>query len=100
VKFATAQHRESEGFELPEDALLELHARYPDRYPILLESIGGGPATGECDLLLALPGEQLTLRGDLSLDGARRRADHRFLGALDDWFGDEGARPDESALCF
>ena len=37
--------------------------RCPDRYPVLLESIGGAQAIGRHDLLLALPGEQLQLSG-------------------------------------
>ena len=40
----------------PEDALLGLHARFPDRYPVLLESVGGGAPLGRHDVLLCLPG--------------------------------------------
>jgi hypothetical protein len=86
VEFATSNERASEGLELHDDALLELHEAYPDRYPVLLESIGGGPAIGRHDLLLALPGEQLCLSGDLRLEGARRSDDARFLPALDAWW--------------
>ena len=86
VEFATSRHRAPEGFELHDDALLELHERYPDRYPVLLESIGGAQAIGRHDLLLALPGEQLRLSGDMRLEGTRRSDGSCFLAALDAWW--------------
>ena len=89
MKLATSQTRLSQVLVPGNDTLLELHERHPDRYPVLLESIGGGAAIGQHDLLLALPGERLTLTGNLRLEGERARSDHRFLAALDDWFRDE-----------
>jgi anthranilate synthase component 1 len=86
--------------ELGDDGLLDLHERYPERYPVLLESIGGGQAVGQHDLLLALPGEQLTLTGNLRLEGARARPDSRFLAALDDWFRDERSSAGTGGLPF
>ena len=86
--------------ELDDDALLELHERHPERYPVLLESIGGGPAIGRHDLLLALPGEHLTLGGGLRLEGARQDADQGFLAALDRWFGDASSARDTAGLPF
>ncbi len=100
MEFATSKERASEGLELHDDALLELHEAYPDRYPVLLESIGGGPAIGRHDLLLALPGEQLCLSGDLRLEGARRSDDARFLPALDAWWRDERAAGAAAKLPF
>jgi anthranilate synthase component 1 len=89
VELATSQTSPSRVLVPGNDTLLELHERYPDRYPVLLESIGGGAAIGQHDLLLTLPGERLTLTGNLRLEGERARSDHRFLAALDDWFRDE-----------
>jgi anthranilate synthase component 1 len=67
--------------------LLALHERFPDRYPVLLESVSGAGALGRTDLLFALPGARLvqhpdgTLGGDVpAVPGAR------FLDALDAWF--------------
>ncbi len=82
----------------PEDALLGLHERHPDRYPVLLESLGGNGSLGRYDLLFALPGEQLVLGPDGSLAGnARAGTCGRFLAALDAWWhelGGSGAPPD------
>jgi len=89
VEFATSRHRASEGFELHDDALLELHERHHDRYPVLLESIGGGHAIGRHDLLLALPDERLCLNGEMRLEGARRSDGTSFLASLDAWWRDE-----------
>ena len=100
MEFATSKERASESLELHADALLELHEAYPDRYPVLLESIGGGPAIGRHDLLLALPGEQLSLSGDLRLEGARRSDDARFLPALDAWWCHERAAGAAAKLPF
>jgi anthranilate synthase component 1 len=66
------------------DALLRLHERHPDRYPILLESVGGGTELGRYDLLLALPGAMLVQHADGRLAGHPAAAGHdRFLPALD-----------------
>ncbi|NJD31943.1 MAG: aminodeoxychorismate synthase component I [Gammaproteobacteria bacterium] len=71
---------------LPEDALPGLHARFPDRYPVLLESAGGDAPLGRFDVLLALPGEVLVQRADGGLEGHASSATGRFLDALDGWF--------------
>ena len=97
---ATSQSRACRVFELGDDTLLDLHERHPERYPVLLESIGGGPAIGQHDLLLALPGERLTLTGGLRLEGTRARPDDRFLAALDDWFRDERSSADPGGFPF
>jgi anthranilate synthase component 1 len=88
VEVAASQLQTQEGIEWPPDALLELHAHFPQRYPVLLESIGGGEAIGRHDLLLALPGEQLRLTGELRLEGREPQHDPepRFLAALDAWW--------------
>jgi len=66
------------------DALLRLHERHPERYPILLESVGGGPELGRYDLLLALPGAMLLQHADGRLEGPPAAVGHRrFLSALD-----------------
>jgi len=72
------------------DALLRLHERHPARYPILLESVGGGPDLGRYDLLLALPGAMLVQHPDGRLEGPPAAAEHdRFLAALDACWGAE-----------
>jgi len=78
------------------DALLWLHERRPDRYPVLLESVGGGADLGRFDLLFALPGARLLQRADGAIDGAPAALHHsRFLAALDDcWRAEREARPD------
>jgi anthranilate synthase component 1 len=71
----------------PEDALLGLHARFPDRYPVLLESVGGEAPLGRYDVLLALPGECLTGLPDGRIVGGRSQVpQERFLDALDAWW--------------
>jgi anthranilate synthase component 1 len=66
------------------DALLRLHERHPGRYPVLLESVGGGPELGRHDLLFALPGAMLVQHADGRIEGPPATAGHtRFLGALD-----------------
>jgi anthranilate synthase component 1 len=89
VEFGTSRHRASESFELHDDALLDLHECHHDRYPVLLESIGGGKVIGRYDLLLALPGERLCLNGEMRLEGARSSDGTGFLAALDAWWLDE-----------
>ena len=69
----------------PEDALLGLHSRFPDRYPVLLESVGGEPALGRYDVLMALPGERLVRLPDGRLEGPGD-GHSRFLDALDAWW--------------
>jgi anthranilate synthase component 1 len=83
------------------DALLRLHERHPDRYPVLLESVGGGADLGRYDILLALPGARLLQQANGRIDGPPAAAGHRrFLAALDAcWRAecvpgtDEGATP-------
>ncbi len=63
---------------------LALHRAAPARYPFLLESVARGAETARYDLLLAFPGERLTLErsGELWHDGVRLEED-RFLPQLD-----------------
>jgi anthranilate synthase component 1 len=79
------------GAALPGDALHRLHARFPDRYPVLLESVGGDAPLGRHDVLLALPGEQLVQRPDGRLEGHATDPSAPFLRALDHWFVEERA---------
>jgi anthranilate synthase component 1 len=66
------------------DALLRLHERHPGRYPVLLESVGGGQDLGRYDLLLALPGAMLVQHADGRIEGPPAAAGcTRFLEALD-----------------
>jgi anthranilate synthase component 1 len=70
------------------DVLLRLHETRPERYPVLLESVGGEPDLGRYDLLFALPGASLVLHPDGTLDGPWSAAGdgRRFLDALDAWW--------------
>ena len=74
---------------LPAEALPNLHARFPERYPVLLESVGGGAALGRYDVLLALPGAHLVQAADGSLQGHRPESRSSFLGSLDAWYRSE-----------
>jgi len=65
------------------DALLQLHARYPDRYPVLLESAASGTPQGRFSILLGAPGERLTS----DADGLRGPGcGTGFLQRLDSWW--------------
>ena len=66
--------------------LLALHERHPERYPVLLESVSGGEPLGRYDVLLAQPGDSLTLQSDGGLGGDAPHRPGRFLDALDDWW--------------
>ncbi len=75
----------------PGDALLGLHARFPDRYPVLLESVGGDMPLSRYDVLLCLPGECLVARPDGLLESGAPLTGTGFLDALDRWWRDESA---------
>jgi len=80
------------------DALLRLHERHPGRYPVLLESVGGGPDLGRYDLLLALPGASLVQHADGRIDGPPAASGHtRFLAALDACWRAERLPPGDTA---
>jgi anthranilate synthase component 1 len=85
------------------DALLRLHERRPDRYPVLLESPEGDAPLGRYDVLLALPGPSLVLRPDGVLAGPGAVAGEeprRFLDALDAWWRSECTQADAAAAPF
>jgi anthranilate synthase component 1 len=73
------------------DALTGLHARFPEKYPVLLESVGGAAPLGRYDVLLALPGAHLIQAADGSLQGHGQDSESRFLDALDAWARSERA---------
>ena len=73
--------------------LLRLHESAPERYPFLLESIGGPASLGRFDILCAFPGESLTLGPDWRLHAPPGRVGHGdFLRALDEWWSAEHVR--------
>jgi anthranilate synthase component 1 len=81
------------------DALLRLHERHPDRYPVLLESVGGDTELGRYDLLLALPGAVLLQHADGRLEGPGAAAGQpRFLAALDACWRAERVAPHAAAV--
>jgi len=81
-----------------DDGLLGLHERHPDRYPVLLESVGGSTELGRYDVLLAAPGERLLLHNDGRLEGPGARTSYgRFLTGLDAWWRNEGPLPQVDA---
>jgi len=72
--------------------MLDLHARHPGRYPVLLESSVPGPPLGRFTLLLAGPAGRLRLDRDGRLQGEGRGG--RFCARLDSWWRRErGAAP-------
>ena len=67
--------------------MLELHARDPGRYPAFLDSAATGGPLGRFSLLMAAPGERLTLWSDGRLDGPA--AGSRFCERLNAWWREE-----------
>jgi anthranilate synthase component 1 len=64
--------------------LLRLHERFPERYPVLLESVGGDTGLGRHDLLLALPADLLMQHADGRIVGPPAvDGTQGFLPALD-----------------
>src|SRR5262245_61595492 len=78
---------------LERDALLALHARAPQEYPALFESVAAGTAVGRFDILFAAPGATLTLRADgtLASSDASLPSAAGFLATLDRWWSAERA---------
>jgi anthranilate synthase component 1 len=65
------------------ERLLALHASHPERYPVLLDSAATGGPLGRFSILMAAPGERLTLERDGRLDGPG--SGHRFCDRLNGW---------------
>jgi anthranilate synthase component 1 len=90
---------------LEADALLALHAAFPDRYPALFESAASGTVVGRFDILFGAPGATLTLRPDGTLAGdapidMSTDARWTFLDALDRWWQQEARADLPAALPF
>jgi anthranilate synthase component 1 len=66
------------------ERLLTLHARHPRRYPVLLDSAATGGPLGRYSILMAAPGECLTLERDGRFDGPG--TGHRFCDRLNEWW--------------
>jgi anthranilate synthase component 1 len=81
------------------ETLLALHAAFPDRYPVLLESAAAGQPLGRFDILFAHPGARLTLHRTGALVGPESSSAGTFLSALDRWWRREQI-PVGSALPF
>lgn len=64
--------------------MLALHERYPERYPVLLDSSAVGLPLGRFTLLLAGPGNSLLLDRELRLHG--EGTGDRFCDRLDAWW--------------
>jgi anthranilate synthase component 1 len=72
--------------------MLALHERYPERYPVLLDSAAAGMPLGRYTLLLAAPGARLVLDRDRQLQGEGQG--DRFCERLDAWWrGEKGLAP-------
>ncbi len=78
----------------PDVDLLAMHAAWPDRYPFLLQSVGGDGTRNRYDILFAAPGETLRLEADGRLTGPH--AGSGFLASLDRWWQAERG-PDAGA---
>jgi anthranilate synthase component 1 len=83
--------------QLPADALLQLHAANPSRYPVLLQSAAHGEPLGRYDILFAFPQSTLSLRGGV-LSGAEH-GEH-FLAALDRQWRQQRLPASDSTLPF
>ncbi len=64
--------------------MLALHERYPERYPVLLDSSAAGQPLGRFTLLLAAPAGRLLLDRDRRLQGEGEG--DRFCDRLDTWW--------------
>lgn len=76
--------------DAPPQRLLDLHARWPERYPAYLESVARGSTLGCFDLLFAHPTNALTRLG----------GGGSFLSQLDDWMRAEWLPPIDCPLPF
>ncbi len=74
-----------------EPDLAGLAARYPERYPFLLESVAAGPALARYNILFGFPGDTLELSANGELTGAPgvTTRSSGFLYALDEWWQSE-----------
>jgi len=75
----------------PALAMLALHAAYPGRYPVFLDSAAAGAPLGRFSLLLAAPGERLRLDDAGRLEGPG--AGDSFCERLSGWWREECAAP-------
>ena len=66
------------------ERLLALHATHPERYPVLLDSAAAGGPLGRFSILMAAPGERLTLDANSRLDGPG--TGNRFCERLNEWW--------------
>ena len=82
--------------------LLPLAARFPARYPALLESVARGPARTRYDILFAFPDDEIRLdRDGIVRDAGGERVGASFLDALDAaWRDARIARSDGGELPF
>lgn len=72
--------------DLPTDALPTLHALDPKRYPVLLQSAVTPLSGAGYDILMAFPGERLTLSSAGEAWRGEIFAGTEFLPALDTWW--------------
>ena len=66
------------------ERMLALHARDPERYPVLLDSAASGGPLGRFSILMAAPGERLILDRDAVLHGPGSGT--RFCERLNAWW--------------
>jgi anthranilate synthase component I len=74
--------------KLAAETLISLQAQHPERYPFLLESSAASLQGGNYDMLMAFPGEQLSLQASgLALPSeVSGHAQSSFLSLLDQWW--------------
>ena len=82
------------------DLAFRLHRRNPNLYPFLLESAATGTPHGRYDILLAFPGNALTLDHHGTLTGPGSAGSHDFLSALNGWWQHEHVELHESRRPF
>src|SRR5687768_18339864 len=66
------------------ERMVALHARDPERYPVLLDSAATGSPLGRFSILMAAPGERLILDRDAVLHGPG--SGNRFCDRLTAWW--------------
>ncbi|HEU4532282.1 MAG TPA: aminodeoxychorismate synthase component I [Steroidobacteraceae bacterium] len=85
--------------EAAPERLFDLHCRFPERYPALLESVARSDTLGRFDLLFAHPGSAIVKSHDGQVS-AGEGPDESFLTRFDAAFGRERIGPIDSSLPF
>jgi anthranilate synthase component 1 len=100
IKDSTSERSPIRELDVPADVLRRLAARFPQRYPVLLDSAADGPLS-QISILLAEPRAALWLdsSGQVGAEGFSPRGGD-FLTALENWWLSERIPPARQRLPF